>query len=177
MVLLEWTEGRTNHAQGVFYNDTVFRDVEAANIHELRKLKWTKHNGRKTWTTIGRRGHQRCSIKKTVLKIFVIFKENTCVGVLETSVGILECWSLCWVFLIASLRDIWVLLIINYKMITMKQLFADILQSRCSLKFRNIYRKRPCWNLCSIKLKAWRPVTWLKRYSNSGVFLWILQNF
>ena len=29
----------------------------------------------------------------------------------------------------------------------MKQLFADILQSRCSLKFRNIYRKRPLESL------------------------------
>ena len=45
-----------------------------------------------------------------------------------------------------------------------------------SQKFRNIRRKTPV-SLFLIKLQAWRPVILLKRDSNTGVFLRILQNF
>ena len=53
---------------------------------------------------------------------------------------------------------------------------------RCSLKkgllknFTIFIGKHLCWSLFLIKLQALRPVTLLKEDSNTGVFLWILQN-
>ena len=43
--------------------------------------------------------------------------------------------------------------------------------------FINFIGKYIYWNLFLIKLQAWRPATLLKRDSNTGVFLWNLQNF
>ena len=37
--------------------------------------------------------------------------------------------------------------------------------------------KHLCWSLSLIKLLDWRPATLLKEDSNTGVFLWIMQNF
>ena len=37
--------------------------------------------------------------------------------------------------------------------------------------------KRLCWSLFLTKLQALKAATLLKRYSNTGVFLWILRNF
>ena len=54
---------------------------------------------------------------------------------------------------------------------------------RCSIKkfvlkkFAIFTGKHRCWSLFSIQLQDWRPTTLLKRGSNPGVFLWILQNF
>ena len=54
----------------------------------------------------------------------------------------------------------------------------NIYKPRCSSIFYNIHRKHLCSNLLSIKLLARRSATLLKGYSsNTGVFLWILQNF
>ena len=60
-------------------------------------------------------------------------------------------------------------------MCCIKKLFLKI-----SRKNFNIYRKTPgvyCWSLFLIKLQPWRPVTFLTRDPNTGVFLWILKNF
>ena len=38
-------------------------------------------------------------------------------------------------------------------------------------------RKHLCWSLFLIKLQDWRLVLLLKRDSNTGVFLWIMQDF
>ena len=38
-------------------------------------------------------------------------------------------------------------------------------------------KKHVCWSLFLIKLQSIRPATLLKRGSNIGVFLWLLQNF
>ena len=38
-------------------------------------------------------------------------------------------------------------------------------------------KKHVCWSLFLIKWESFRPATLLKRGSNIGVFLWILQNF
>ena len=37
--------------------------------------------------------------------------------------------------------------------------------------------KHMCWNLFLIKLQSSRPATLLRKHSDKGVFLWILQNF
>ena len=37
--------------------------------------------------------------------------------------------------------------------------------------------KHLCWSLFLVRLQALRPVTLVKRDSNTGVFLWILQKF
>ena len=51
-----------------------------------------------------------------------------------------------------------------------KQPFAEVLQNRQYQKFRNIFiGKHLCWGLFLIKLQAFRPVTFLKRDSNTGV--------
>ena len=52
-----------------------------------------------------------------------------------------------------------------------KQLFANVLQNRCSWKFLNIYRERPALE------SVFNKVYFIKRHSNTGVFLRILQNF
>ena len=44
-------------------------------------------------------------------------------------------------------------------------------------KFTTFTGKHLCWSLFLIKLRVWRPATLFKRESNTGVFLWILQNF
>ena len=45
-------------------------------------------------------------------------------------------------------------------------------------KFAIFTAKHMCWRLFLIKLQhTWRHATLLKRDSNTGVFLWILQNF
>ena len=52
---------------------------------------------------------------------------------------------------------------------------------RCSVKkgalknFANFTEKQICWSLFLIKLQAWKTVALLKRDSNIGLFLWILQ--
>ena len=49
---------------------------------------------------------------------------------------------------------------------------------KCVLEnFAIFTRKHLSWSLFLIKLQASRPTTLLKPYSNTGVFLWILQNF
>ena len=58
-----------------------------------------------------------------------------------------------------------------------KQSFSDILQNRCSYKFRNFSRKYLCWSFFLIKLQVWRPAALLRRDSNAGVFLWNLPKF
>ena len=49
-----------------------------------------------------------------------------------------------------------------------KQQFADVLQNRCSLKFRNIYRKIP---VLESFINKGLSATLLKRGSNTGVLL------
>ena len=51
-----------------------------------------------------------------------------------------------------------------------KQSFADVLQNRCSQKFRKFHRKAIVLESFLIKLRAFRPATLLKRDSNTGVF-------
>ena len=41
----------------------------------------------------------------------------------------------------------------------------------------NFTGKQMCWSLIPIKFQAFMPVTLLKRDSDTGVFLWTLQNF
>ena len=54
---------------------------------------------------------------------------------------------------------------------------------RCSIKkavlknFAIFIRKSLCWRLFLIYLQAYKAATLLQRDSNTGVFLWILQNF
>ena len=43
--------------------------------------------------------------------------------------------------------------------------------------FATIAGKHPCWSLFLIKLKTWSPAALLKRDHNTGVSMWILQNF
>ena len=43
--------------------------------------------------------------------------------------------------------------------------------------FANFTGKHLCWSLFLIKLQAFRPAAFLKRDSNTGVFLWSLRNF
>ena len=43
--------------------------------------------------------------------------------------------------------------------------------------FAIISENHLCWSPFLIKLQAFRPATLLKRDSNTGVFLWILQKF
>ena len=43
--------------------------------------------------------------------------------------------------------------------------------------FTTFTGKHMCWSLFLIKLQGYSPETLLKRNSNTGVFLWILQNF
>ena len=46
------------------------------------------------------------------------------------------------------------------------------------LKISQIFKgKHLSWSIFFIKLPNWRPVSFLKRDSNSGAFLWILRNF
>ena len=50
----------------------------------------------------------------------------------------------------------------------------------CSIKesvLRNFTGKHLCWSLFLIKSVAFRPVTLLKRDSNTGVFLYIMRIF
>ena len=54
------------------------------------------------------------------------------------------------------------------------QMFFKIVVLKNFAKFT---RKHLCWSLFSIKLQALRPATLLKRDSDTGAFLWILQNF
>ena len=64
---------------------------------------------------------------------------------------------------------------------TWKCLFGSS-NRRCSIKkhvlknLENFTGKHVCWSLFSIKLRAFRPATSLKRDSNTGVFLRILRN-
>ena len=44
------------------------------------------------------------------------------------------------------------------------------------IKYTNI-RKKLCWTLFLVKLRAFRPATLLKSGSSAGVFLWMLQTF
>ena len=55
--------------------------------------------------------------------------------------------------------------------IVQKQLFEGVFRNRCSLIFCNIHRKHLRWSLFLIKFLK----TFLKRDSNTGVFLWILE--
>ena len=50
-----------------------------------------------------------------------------------------------------------------------KQPFIDVLQNRCSEKFRNILRKTPVLESLFNKVVDLRPATLLKRDSNTGV--------
>ena len=45
------------------------------------------------------------------------------------------------------------------------------------LKVCNIHRKTHVLEFFLVKLQAWRPVTLLRRYCNTYVFLWILRSF
>ena len=57
-------------------------------------------------------------------------------------------------------------------------MFANVFQNRCSWKFCNIPRKTPVLKLLFSKvIQSWRSAILLKGGSNTGVFLWILQNF
>ena len=51
-----------------------------------------------------------------------------------------------------------------------KQLLADVFQNRCSWKFRNIYKK-------IFVLESLKACNFIKKDSETGVFMWILQNF
>ena len=53
----------------------------------------------------------------------------------------------------------------------MKQSFADVLQNRCSEKLDKFHRKIPVMESLFNKVACLRPVTLLKRDSNTGVFL------
>ena len=58
---------------------------------------------------------------------------------------------------------------------------SDILRNKCSQKFRNIHRKTPVLEslfneVAGPEMHAERPAILLKRDSNTGVFLRILQN-
>ena len=52
-----------------------------------------------------------------------------------------------------------------------KQPFANVLQIRCSQKFRNIHRKAPVLEFSFNKVADLRPATLLKSDSNTGVSL------
>ena len=58
-----------------------------------------------------------------------------------------------------------------------KQAFGDVLQDGCSYKFRNIYRETPVSESLFKNVADQRPITLLKKDSNTGVFLGILRNF
>ena len=52
-----------------------------------------------------------------------------------------------------------------------KQLFTDVLQSRCSKMLRKIHRKTPALESLLTTFLSFRPATLLKSSSNKGVFL------
>ena len=58
----------------------------------------------------------------------------------------------------------------------LKQPFADVLQSRCSKKLRNIHRKNNYVESLLNKVPVLQTC-WFKSNPNEGAFLWILQNF
>ena len=88
-------------------------------------------------------------------------------------------WIFCliWMVLRLTFRDLSVSTFLNKSFSSQKQLFAYVLQNRCSCEFRNIRRKHRCWSLFLTKLHFFKSVTLLKRDSNTGVFLWLLKKF
>ena len=54
----------------------------------------------------------------------------------------------------------------------------EVFYKKAVLKYFSIITgKYLCWSLFLIKLRVFRSATLLKRYFNTGVFLWILRNF
>ena len=115
-----------------------------------------------------RSNRQTCSIEKPLLKNFAIFTGK----------------HLYWGLLLIDLRASTIF--INFKV--MYQKLKKCLSSRsnhqsCSIgkavlkNFAIFTGKYPYWTLLLIDLRASRPTTFLKRDSNVGVFLWILQKF
>ena len=64
----------------------------------------------------------------------------------------------------------------NCPLANQKQQYADVLQNRCSEKFRNIQRKIPVLESLYNK-DAGLGCNFIKRDSNTGVFLLVLRNF
>ena len=55
---------------------------------------------------------------------------------------------------------------------------SEVFYKECILKnFCKIHRKTLCQSLFFSKVAGLRPASLLKRYSDTGVFLWILQSF
>ena len=69
--------------------------------------------------------------------------------------------------------NLWVINHLTYK----KQPPKVVYKKAVRKNFTMFMRKHLCWSVFSIKLQAFRPITLLKRESNTGYFLWILQNF
>ena len=58
-----------------------------------------------------------------------------------------------------------------------KQPFADVIQNRCSQKFRKFHRKTSALESLFNKVVDLRPATLIKRDTNTGFSLWNLRNF
>ena len=82
------------------------------------------------------------------------------------------CWKFFLLFLFLFFCFVFLLLFFVVVVIT---LCNNLLISRKN--FRNFTGKHLCWNLFLIKLLAFRPSNLLKKDSNTGFFLWNLQNF
>ena len=105
---------------------------------------------------------QPCPLKNLLLKISDNCQENTSVetsfwGKKDTSVKIFSCE--CWE--------------------TFNIYFTVFMDEKFRLTlFRSSHsEKHLCWNLFLINLQIWSSTTWLKRDSNTDIFLWILRNF
>ena len=126
------------------------------------------------------------SLKKLLLKISDNCQENTSVGTSfwikiglncmpqlifikkDTPVKIFPCK--CW-----EKFNVWMNnFALRYSEAAVHRFFFKISFLK---NFAIFTEKHMGWNLFLKKLLVWRAATWLKRGSNTGIFLWVLRNF